>query len=108
MNNIFDENNFTLKNQSMKNFNEAVEKLRKEQKETNHNIREFHFSDIFIALSIISGKLSTVQNLLRKIIIENNIELKDDDGNIIPIDEYIEFCDEANSLSLFQTLGSEV
>lgn len=87
----------------MKNFNESV-KMHEEELEKEKNLVVAMSPSQLAVLQIqIIGKLQTIENLLCRIVKEQKIEFKDDEGNTIDLDQYVDLNNSANVLDWLKT-----
>ncbi|MFA5207410.1 MAG: hypothetical protein WC428_02020 [Candidatus Paceibacterota bacterium] len=72
----------------MKNFNELKEKIKKEEEKIKDKTFALTQKEIIINQAQIYSDVNCILILLEKMAKQLNIEIKDDDGNIISIDDY--------------------
>lgn len=82
----------------MKNFEALKKEIDEKMNETKDKSFSMTPSQILLMQAQMFGMISTNQELLKKIINANNIELKDDDGNVFSVEE---FCEYHNKLMTF-------
>ena len=86
----------------MKNFNE----LKNELDQIKISDIDSDLTKLIFPLLIIYSKVNIIETLLIKLFKHHNIELKDDDGNVIDFDEYIQYVDKSNLISFIELMNS--
>lgn len=86
----------------MKNFFEEKKKLEEEYAMYESQSFAVTLPQIALFQAMMFGMVSANQQLLKKIIKELKIELKDDDGNIVDVNDFCEFHQKAVTLGYFK------
>jgi hypothetical protein len=89
----------------MKNFVNAKTELKNRPQDAAYSLTP---SQILLGNAMMYARLLTIETLLIELVKKNNIELKDDDGNVIGVDEYVDYSNELWTREYFESLGEKV